>query len=399
MVVFPPDFSVKRVFEKSMKTSICHPERSEGSPSLSRILRLFLSKFIVLAFTLPLGFGISAFAGGSREVVVYCALDQPYAEPIFKSFENETGIQIKPLYDSEAVKTAGMVNRLLAEQKRPQCDVFWNNEKLRTVLLAKRGLLEKYEPAAWKERNLPHDEKNSLWTEFSARARVLVRSSRESRILTEVSFAANGEVMDFISEIPWLTMPDLKGKIAIAYPLFGTTSTHFLDWLQERRHHGMDTEKWLQEVIAKKPVICQGNSDVVRRVATGQASFGFTDSDDVFSAQARGELVAIFFPESTERGRGTLIIPNTIALIHGALHREEAAAFIDFVLSEKTELALAHGPSKQIPLGEIRDPAKRDSVPFLIGREPLLKVRRANEEEMVKTYEEDMELLRKAFHR
>ena len=62
------------------------------------------------------------------EVILYCAQDQNYAEPILQQFEQETGIRVKTVYDSEAVKTVGLANRLLAERDRPQCDIFWGNE-------------------------------------------------------------------------------------------------------------------------------------------------------------------------------------------------------------------------------------------------------------------------------
>ncbi len=52
------------------------------------------------------------------------------------AFEKETGIKVKAVYDSEAVKTVGLANRLLAERSHPQCDVFWGNEEMRTRQLA-----------------------------------------------------------------------------------------------------------------------------------------------------------------------------------------------------------------------------------------------------------------------
>src|SRR5207245_2512087 len=50
----------------------------------------------------------------SRTVVIYTSQDQVYAEPILKEFERQSGIQVRALYDSEAVKTVGLVNRLIA---------------------------------------------------------------------------------------------------------------------------------------------------------------------------------------------------------------------------------------------------------------------------------------------
>src|SRR5271166_2920969 len=73
---------------------------------------------------------------GPQTVVVYTSQDEVFAEPIFQEFESQTGVQVRAVYDSEAVKTVGLVNRLLTEKDNPQCDVFWNNEEFRTRQLA-----------------------------------------------------------------------------------------------------------------------------------------------------------------------------------------------------------------------------------------------------------------------
>ena len=81
---------------------------------------------------------------GSGEVVIYTALDRQYSEPILKQFEEATGIEVRPVYDTEAAKTVGLVNRLMAERDRPKCDVFWNNEILRSIQLKREGLTAPY---------------------------------------------------------------------------------------------------------------------------------------------------------------------------------------------------------------------------------------------------------------
>src|SRR5580765_7517183 len=81
------------------------------------------------------------------EVVIYAAQDQIYAEPILSEFEKETGIKVKAIYDSEAVKTVGLANRLLAERSHPQCDVFWGNEEMSTRQLAAQGVF--HETNGW----------------------------------------------------------------------------------------------------------------------------------------------------------------------------------------------------------------------------------------------------------
>lgn len=55
-----------------------------------------------------------------QEVVVYTSLDKVFSQPILEEFEQQTGIKVKAVYDSEATKTTGLVNRLIAEKNSPQ---------------------------------------------------------------------------------------------------------------------------------------------------------------------------------------------------------------------------------------------------------------------------------------
>ena len=50
----------------------------------------------------------------SQQAVVYTSLDKVFSQPILEAFENKTGIKVKAVYDSEATKTTGLVNRLIA---------------------------------------------------------------------------------------------------------------------------------------------------------------------------------------------------------------------------------------------------------------------------------------------
>ena len=76
-----------------------------------------------------------------REVVVYTSVDQVFAEPVFRAFEEKTGIAVRPVFDTEETKSTGVLNRLLAEAAHPQADVFWSGDPVRPFLLAKRALL------------------------------------------------------------------------------------------------------------------------------------------------------------------------------------------------------------------------------------------------------------------
>lgn len=238
----------------------------------------------------------------NRTVIVYCAQDQTYAEPILNQFEEETGIQVKAVYDSEAVKTVGLANRLLAERNHPQCDVFWGNEEMRTRQLASFDV--------WRATN-----GISL---FGARVRCLV---------VNTNLVTSESVPHSLLE---LTNSAWRGKVAIAFPQFGTTATHFHVL---RQHWGDELwQRWCRALVANEALILDGNSTVVKMVGRGEAWIGLTDTDDV-AAGKRDRLPIEQGPEFTET---LLFIPNSIGIVRGAPHPESAQQLADYLQRSET---------------------------------------------------------------
>jgi iron(III) transport system substrate-binding protein len=211
-------------------------------------LRLFVSgpaRVAALALGLAAGCcGLLALAGcGSHApvVIIYTSQDEQYAEPIFKDFEKETGIKVEPVYDSESVKTVGLVNRLIKEAGTPQCDVFWNNEEFRTRQLAAHGVFR---------------ETNG-WTELGYRTR---------RMLINTNLLPLDKAPRTFSDVTNVTW---RGKVALSYPLFGTTSTHFLAFRQ--RWGDAAWQAWCRALLANDPKVVDGNSVAAKLVAGGEA--------------------------------------------------------------------------------------------------------------------------------
>jgi iron(III) transport system substrate-binding protein len=242
---------------------------------------------------------ISVAAVGAREqphVVAYCAQDQTYAEPVFLQFERETGIKVRAVYDNEAVKTVGMANRLIAERTHPVCDVFWGNEEMRTRLLAAQGVFR---------------ETNG-WAGFGYRSRRIVINTNHLAIVS------SGLSLQELTNAHW------RGKIALAYPQFGTTATHFHVLRQFWGDNGW--RAWCRALADNKPLLVDGNSEVVKAVGRSDAWVGLTDSDDIADAQREGLPVAAL-PMSEQ----TLLIPNTLAVIRGGPNPAEAQRLFSYL--------------------------------------------------------------------
>ncbi|MDB6065688.1 MAG: Extracellular solute-binding protein family 1 [Pedosphaera sp.] len=266
--------------------------------------------FVVICFALA-GCGHS----NGRSVVIYTSQDEVYAEPIFKDFEKQTGIEVRAVYDSEAVKTVGLVQRLLNEASHPQCDVFWNNEEMRTRLLVAKNLFR---------------ETNG-WALLGYRSRRLVVNTN----LLPLAKAPQS-FRDATNEV-W------RGKFALAYPLFGTTSTHFLAL---RQHWGdAPWQSWCRTLAANKPLIVDGNSVVVKLVGSGEAWFGFTDSDDVASEQREGLPIA-----AVPLSEDGLILHNTAGAVRDSPHPAEAQQLFEYLKSAAVQEQLVRMKALESPL-------------------------------------------------
>lgn len=296
--------------------------------------------FVVGIGLLALGLGLGACSRkpiGGGEVVVYTSVDQVYSQPILAEFKAKTGIEVRAVYDVEASKTTGLVNRLLAERDRPQCDVFWNGEVARTLVLKEKGALAPY--ASPEAAAIPARLKDSdgAWTGFAARARALVYNTR---------LVAAADLPRSLFD---LADPRWKGKVAIAYPLFGTTATHvaaLFAALGEARATALLTALKRNEVS-----VVDGNSTVRDLVADGRYPLGLTDTDDVEAGMREGRPIGMAFLD--QAGMGTLLIPNTVALVRGAPHGEAGRRLIDHLLSADVERRLLEAGAAQVPVRTI----------------------------------------------
>ncbi len=291
------------------------PSRAAGFPSRGAWSVLAL---LVLPWT--------ACGPRTESVVVFTAQDRVFAEPVFAAFTEETGIRVLPVHDNEATKTTGLANRLRAEAARPQGDLWWSNEEMRTRQLAREGVLE---PG---------------WTSFGERRRVLV---------------VHEEHRDRVPMNPGLSLftnAEFRGRIAIAYPVFGTTVAHFLVL---RQRWGREAwEAWCRALADNRPLILDSNSAVVRLVAQGEVWIGLTDSDDVAFGRREGLSVTdVSLPPEED-----LAIPNTLALVRGAPHPDPARRLMSFIAGSSAIERLVSTGALTGSTTPSEDPARPDDA-------------------------------------
>jgi iron(III) transport system substrate-binding protein len=315
-------------------------------------LKLFLSppaQFLRrLAASLPfacLAFLSACDRAPTNRVVIYTSVDEPFARAVLKRFEADTGLTVEAVYDTEAGKTTSFLHRLRREAESPRADVWWSSEVFTSVELAAEGLLQPYEsseaadiPSAWKDPD-------HFWTGTAARARVV---------------AYHPDRID-PAELPptWqgYATSDWAPRVAIANPQFGTTRGHvgamFAFWGPEA------ARDFLRTLKTEGATVAEGNGQTVRLVAGGQVDLGFTDTDDVWVMQERGEPIELVYPRMGP-DRPAMWIPCTAALVKGAPHPDAARRLIDYLVSAAVEEQLAASDSRNVPVR----PALRKQVGY-----------------------------------
>jgi iron(III) transport system substrate-binding protein len=281
-----------------------------------------------------------------KEVVVYTSVDEEYSKPIFQKFEKAHNVIVKPVYDVEATKSAGLANRIIAEKANPQADVFWSGECLRIIDLKQKGTLEEYESPAAADIPLQFKDPQSFWTGFAGRVRVIIYNKALVR-----AEDAPKSIYDFADS-------RFLDKIAIANPLFGTTTFHFISlFITLGENEALD---FFGKLKKNKVRIVDGNSVVRKMVETGEIEMGLTDSDDAELSLSAGNNIGIIYPD--QYSFGTPFMPNMVALIRNGPNPDNGKLFIDYLLSKKADEMLISSKWTKLSVRDVLRENNRQNI-------------------------------------
>ena len=283
-----------------------------------------------------------------NELVVYSALDREFSQPVLEDLGSELQMQVRVKYDQESNKTVGLTTELVQTKQNPKADIFWNNEILHTIRLERLGLLEPITEADLNRFPQAYRSPTSHWCGFAARARVLIVNTD---LLPDATQRPNS--------IRDLADPKWAGRCTMARPVFGTSATHAAVLLSSL---GDDQGLKLLAAMTSNATIQGGNKQVAQKVAAGQFAFGLTDTDDAMIEIERGEPVVVVFPDQLKNQFGTLLIPNTLAIIKNGPNPNRAQRMLKRLLEADIESRLAVADSAQLPLASDIEPDLRSRV-------------------------------------
>ena len=276
----------------------------------------------------------------AQRVTLYTSVDDVFAKMVVEQFEQDTGIQIDVLGDTEATKTTGLLTRLQSERDDPRCDVWWSSEPMGTILLARDGVLETGAMEGTVDTDWPSQlhAPDWSWVGTALRSRVIVY--------------APGRVQSPPTTMAQFAQPEYKGRIGMARPQFGTTRIHMA--LLASQWGLTEFEQWLEALEANGVRLYDGNATVVRAVAMGEIDVGLTDTDDVWAGQENGWDVELVLETSADHPRwpsaGETLIPNTVAIVKDAPNPDLARQLAQYLVSPKVERLLRESTSRNAPV-------------------------------------------------
>ncbi len=259
-------------------------------------------------------------------------------------------------------------DRLRTEKANPQADLWFGGPDSIFARGAAEGLLQPYRPA-WAEK-VPiesRDEKDRYFGVY-----------RTPAVLVFNSVAVSPE------EAPtdWedLVSPRFHGEVVIRDPMAsGTMRTVFsLHLHRSLRETGSDASgfAWLKRLDAATRDYAHNPALLHEKIKRQEGTVTIWDLTDILLQKAQGAPVDYRFPSS-----GTAVIDDSIGLVAGAKHPEEARQFIDWVGEIEAQILAATEvyrlpartdlPEELIPewVGQVEKALVREDLPESIVSE------------------------------
>ena len=262
-------------------------------------------------------------AGGEEEKVltVYTARSESLNNLVIPNFEKDTGIKVNVI----VAGTGPLLKRVASEKGNPQGDILWASD-LMTLESQKDLFMEYVSP---EDANMMEEFRNKTGYFSPAFADPTV-------MIVNANLAGDVKIESFQD----LLNPALKGKIAFGDPAASNSALQSLvAMLYANGTNGdpMSDAAWayVDKFIANLDgKILNSSGGVHKGAADGEYTVGLTWEDPAATYVKNGAPVKVVFPKE-----GAIFPGESVQIIKGCQHPENAKKFIDYMLSQKIQEA------------------------------------------------------------
>ena len=261
----------------------------------------------------------------SETLQVYSSRKEHLIKPLFDVYTEKTGVKIIYRVDKEAP----LLQRLAAEKKNPEADLFLTVDAGNLWKAKQRGLLEPiFSPIL--TQNIPDflRDVDNTWFSFSVRARSIVY--HKERVDPKE-----------LSTYEGLGNPKWKGRL-----LLRTSKKVYNQSLVAMllHHHGKSKtkeilEKWVDNFVSSP---LSGDTQVLKAIANGNADVGIVNSYYLARLLKKDPQFPIKMFWANQKTSGTHINISGGGVVKNAKNKKQAIAFLEWLSQDKAQKILAY---------------------------------------------------------
>ena len=317
-----------------------------------------LLRGLVLALALGLVPGVVPAQPIEDELVLITPVSKFIHDAALKAFAEyakETwNVTVK--VNALAAGTPVAYGRIVEWKGRPEVDIFWGGESALFDKLTDQNLLAKLElsKAAWdaipaaigKPKPIPLRDPRGYWVGTALEPYGLVYHPRVLKRLGVPEIKTWDDLLD----------PRLKGNVAQAAPTRSSSSNATYEVILQSLGEEKGWE-WLKKLAGNTGIFTARSRDVPSMVAKGEFAAGFAvPSYMAFEERLAGFDIKFVAPKNA------YVTPEPMAILAGAKHPKAAAAFIEFLLTERGQrVFMERGLFPIIPKYRVEGPPGSDA--------------------------------------
>lgn len=270
------------------------------------------------------------------QLVVYSARNEKFVQPLLDKFAEETGIEVLPLHEADALQ-------IKEEAGNVQADVFITNDIGNLEYLRMEDLLEGHNVPGYDSIDAQFRADDNSWIALSTRARGFIYN--KDMITEEEMPKTMEELMD----------DKYKGQFAITRGgnggMIGNVSALRYEWGDEK------TSEWIEAIKENAGGIYNGHGDIRQAVGAGEHAFGLVNNYYYHQQleEPTNNNVGFIYNDQGEGQMGTITNAGGVGLVKGGPNADNALVFIEWLLQEENQLAFV-GESLEVPINPDLEP-------------------------------------------
>lgn len=261
----------------------------------------------------------SSQATEEKVLTVYTARSESLNNLVIPNFEKDTGIKVEMI----VAGTGALQKRVASEKNNPLGDILWAADQ--TMLESSKDLFMQYVSPEDVNMGEAFRNKSGYFSPAFADPTVIIVNKN---LIGDIKVESFNDLLN----------PALKGKIAFGDPANSSSAFQSLMamlYAAGKNGDPMSEEAWafVDKFIANlNGKILNSSGAVHKGVADGEYAVGLTWEDPAANYVKNGAPVKVVFPKE-----GAIFPGESVQIIKGCKHPENAKKFVDYMLSEKIQ--------------------------------------------------------------